>query len=269
MSDAMTRSAQPQQPADADEDRIKDLTMDDKRPFWINLAAIVLVPIICMVLGIGIAVLLDLSLAAHIDLIVNLFFLAAGVGLWRALAYSREDMGLQVIKQSTRRHGILSLVVFGLYGLFYLLVIRISSLKPFSSTSAWGLLAYLVLALAEELYFRGLLYRVFEKRFSARTALIATSLLFGFFQMRQGLRGILLRTFSGWLRGSVRYSSGMIFLLIFPIHLMYNAVWLLLEANWSNLPAWAIYALPAVEYLIGLAFVIVHDAGKKDQNSED
>ena len=76
--------------------------MDDKRPFWINLAAIVLIPIVCMVLGIGIAVLLDLGLAAHIDLIVNLFFLAAGVGLWRALAYSRED--------GTGREGLLSIV---------------------------------------------------------------------------------------------------------------------------------------------------------------
>ena len=241
---------------------------DDKRPFWINLALVLLIPIVGMVLGIGIIVILDVAQTAHGNLIVNLFFLAACVGLWRVLAFSRRDMGLQVIKQHTRKHVILSLVVFSLYVLFYLFVIRISGLRPFSSISAWELLASLVVVLAKELYFRGILYSVFEKRFSARTALIATSLLFGLFHMREGMRGILLRTFSGWLWGSVRYSTGMTFLLIFPVHLLYDTAQALFEGNWGNPPTWAIYALPAVEYLLGLAFVTVHDRGRKDQSSE-
>lgn len=117
----------------------------------------------------------------------------------------------------------------------------------------------LAVVVAEECYFRGMLYGSLQKCFSAKTALVATSLLFGLFHAQQGVRGVVSRTFTGWLWGSVRYSSGMIFLLIFPVHFAYNAVWLLFEGNWNNPPAWAIYALPAVEFLLGLAIVIWHD----------
>lgn len=243
--------------------------MDGKRAPWLNLALILLLPIAGMALGVAITVLLDLSETAYSNLIVNLLFLAVSVGLWRALKFSRQDLGLQLIKQHVKRHVVLSLVVVSLYVLFYLFVIRISGLKPFSSASAWGLLTYLIVVLAEELYFRGMLYGFLEKQFSARTALVVTSLLFGLFHARQGFRGVVSRTFSGWLWGSVRYASGMIFLLIFPVHLLYNAAWLLFEGNWSDPPSWAIYALPAAEYLLGLAFVIIYDVGRKDQGSED
>ena len=47
-----------------------------------------------------------------------------------------------------------------------------------------------------------------------------------------------------------------LFLLIFPIHFMYNSVWLLFEGNWSNPPGWGPYVLAAVEFLIGLAIVL-------------
>ena len=59
----------------------------------------------------------------------------------------------------------------------------------------------------------------------------------------------------GWLWGSVRYATGMIYLLIIPIHFAYNSVWLLFEGNWSNPPVWSIYALPIVEFLIGIIVV--------------
>lgn len=242
--------------------------MTDKRPFWLKLGLVLLVPPAGMALGVALTVLLRVNETVYSNLIVNLFFLAASVGLWRAMAFSRQDLGLQFLKQRTKGHVILSLVVFSLYVLFYLFVIRVSGFKPFSAASAWGLLSYLAVVLAEELYFRGMLYSVFEKRFSARTALIVTSLLFGLFHARQGFRGIVSRTFAGWLWGSVRYASGMIFLLIFPVHLLYNATWLLFEGNWSNPPSWAIYALPAAEYLLGLAFVVIHDVGRRDRSSE-
>jgi len=96
-------------------------------------------------------------------------------------------------------------------------------------------------------------------------ALIVSSIIFGFFHASQGLKGIVSKTFTGWLWGSVRYSTGMIFLLIFPIHFIYNVIWLLFEGNWNNLPVWAIYALPAVELLIGL--VIVLTRGKQLENA--
>ena len=59
----------------------------------------------------------------------------------------------------------------------------------------------------------------------------------------------------------------MIFRIIFPVHLVYNAVWLLFEGNWSSPPTWAIIALPVIEYALGLAFVIAHDTGSREQGS--
>jgi hypothetical protein len=55
----------------------------------------------------------------------------------------------------------------------------------------------------------------------------------------------------------------MIFLIIIPIHFAYNSIWLLFEGNWNNPPTWAAYALPAIEFLIGLLFVITNDAKVK------
>jgi hypothetical protein len=86
-----------------------------------------------------------------------------------------------------------------------------------------------------------------------------SSLLFGLFHARQGMSGIVAKMFTGWLWGSVRYASGMIFLLIFPIHYAFNTIWLLFVGNWNNPPGWAIYALPVTEFFLGLAIVIIHN----------
>ena len=56
----------------------------------------------------------------------------------------------------------------------------------------WGLLNYLVVALAEEIYFRDLFYRVIEGRTSGRVAVLVPGLLFGLVHFRQGL-GMLPR----------------------------------------------------------------------------
>jgi len=231
-----------------------------KRPLWLDLLLIVLVPIVGMALGIGATFLFGINQAGYgSNIVVNLFFLAACIGFIRAYKFSREDLGLKIVKEQMRWHVIISLVIFGLYMLFYIFVIQISSLKPFSANTTWGLLTYLVVVFAEELYYRGMLYGFLEKRFSARIALIVTSILFGLLHGRQGLSGILSKTFTGWLWGSVRYSSGMIFLLIFPIHFAYNVIWLLFDGNWNNPPAWIIYGVPVIEFLFGLAIVIFHD----------
>ena len=161
-------------------------------------------------------------------------------------------------------HVILSLVIFTLYMVFYIFFIRISSLKPFSSSTLWGLVTYLIVVIAEDVYFRGALYSFFEKRFSAKTALIVTSLLFGLFHAQQGVRSMISKIFTGWLWGSIRYSTGMIFLLIIPIHFAYNSIWLLFEGNWNNPPEWAIYALPVIEFVFGLASVILRDKQLKN-----
>jgi membrane protease YdiL (CAAX protease family) len=215
-----------------------------------------------MALGVGASFVFGLSQTDYGTLIVNLFFLMGVVVLVRMFKYSSEDLGLKLINEKMKRHVVLSLVIFTLYMLFYIFAIRISALKPFSSRTFWGLVNYLIVVIAEEVYFRGGLYSFFEKRFSAKAALIVTSILFGLFHAQQGLRGIISKTFTGWLWGSVRYSTGMI-LLIFPVHFAYNSIWLLFEGNWKNLPTWAIYVLPAIEFVLGLAIVLFNKRRKK------
>jgi hypothetical protein len=66
---------------------------------------------------------------------------------------------------------------------------------------------------------------------------------------------MLPKFFTGWLWGSVRYATGMIFLLIFPLHFMYNAVWLLFQGNWDNSSAFVLL-FPLVETLVALLIVV-------------
>ena len=217
---------------------------------------VLLIPILGMALGVGTTVLLHIQQTDYSNLVVNLFFLAGCIILIRFLNFSGRDLGLKVIGGQVKNHTFLSLAVFVFYMLFYIIAIRISGLKPFTASTAWGLITFAVVAFVEEIYFRGILYGFLEKRFSGITALIGSSIVFGIIHATQGLSGMVSRAFSGWLWGSIRYSSGMIFLLIFPIHFTYNSIWLLFEGNWSNPPAWAPYALPSLEFLLGLAIVI-------------
>lgn len=230
-----------------------------KRPLWLELLLIFLIPIIGMALGVAATIVMHLDQTDFGNLIINLFLLAACIVQIRSFKFSSEALGLKVIKEKMNWHVLISLIIFVLYMLFYIFVIHISVLKPFSSSTLWGLLTYLVVVVAEELYFRGALYGFFEGHFSAKTALIVSSLVFGLFHARQGLSNMFSKIFTGWLWGSVRYSSGMIFLLMFPVHFTYNSIWLLFEGNWNNPPAWAIYAVPAMEFLLGLAIVVISD----------
>ena len=235
-----------------------------QKPNWLNYLLVFLLPILGMALGVGVMFLLGLNGTNYGNLIVNLFFLIGVIVLIYLFKCSSEDLGLKVIREQIQKHVVLSLAIFTFYMLVYVFVIRISTLKPFSSGTLWGLATYLIVVFAEELYFRGALYSFFEKRFSAKTALIVSSILFGLFHAQQGLRGMISRTFTGWLWGSIRYSTGMIYLLIIPVHYAYNSIWLLFEGNWDNPPAWSIYALPAIEFVIGLAIVHLRDRQLKN-----
>lgn len=235
-----------------------------KHPLWIEIVLTILIPVLGMALGVAIMFLLNLNGSDYGNLIVNLFFLISVIVLIRLFKFSSEDLGVKVIQGQMQKHIVLSLAVFAFYMLVYVFVIHISTLKPFTSGTLWGLATYLVVVFAEELYFRGALYSFFEKRFSAKTALIISSILFGLFHAQQGIRGMISRTFTGWLWGSVRYSTGMIFLLIIPVHFAYNSIWLLFEGNWSNPPDWAIYVLPAIEFVLGLMIVILRNRQSKN-----
>lgn len=226
------------------------------RPLWLEILLTIIIPILGMALGVGLMILFGLNQTAYGNLVVNLFFLAGVLALVHLFRFSAEDLGLKVIKDQVQKHVILSLVIVLLYILFYIFVIHISALKPFSSSTLWGLFTYIVVVVAEELYYRGALYSFFEKRFSAKIALVVSSILFGIFHAQQGMRGILSKTFTGWLWGSVRYSTGMIYLLIIPVHYIYNSIWLLFEGNWNNPPAWAQYTFPALEFVFGLLIIL-------------
>jgi membrane protease YdiL (CAAX protease family) len=188
--------------------------------------------------------------------LINTVFLAVCVGLIRLLSLSAEDIGLKLLKDRLPWHIAICLVIFASYMAFYLFAVRISSLRPISSKTAWGMLNYLVVAFAEEIYFRGICYSVVQKRYSGRAALLVSTLLFGLVHVRQGL-GMIPKFFTGWLWGTVRYSSGMIYLLIIPIHFAYNVVWLLYEGNWENPPLWAQF-FPLYELLLGIVIMGVH-----------
>ena len=231
----------------------------EKRPFWQTFLLLILIPIMGLALGVATTLLLKIGQAAYSNLVVNLFYFVACLLLIAIFKFSRSDLGLQVVREQMNWHIVSSLLIFNLYFLFYLFVIHISNFKPYSAAIGWGLLTNLVVVVAEELYFRGMLYNFVQRRFSARVALVVTAVFFGLFHIRQGILGIITKTFTGWLWGSVRYSSGMIFLLIFPIHYAFNTIWLLFEGNWSNLPTWGIYAVAAGEFLLGAAIVLRHD----------
>jgi len=191
------------------------------------------------------------------NVLINTVFLVACVGLIRALNLSAEDIGLKVLKERLPWHVALCLAVFVLYMAFYVFAIRISSLRPISARTIWGLLNYLIVVFAEEIFFRGICYSVVEKRYSGRIAVLISALLFGLSHVRQGF-GMIPKFFSGWLWGTVRYSSGMIFLLIIPVHFAYNVVWLLFEGNWENPPLWGQF-FPLLELLLGIVIMVVYD----------
>jgi len=196
---------------------------------------------------------LGIAEQAFSKVIINTAFLLTCVGCIRLFGLSAEDVGLKIIRPRLTLHVGLSLAIFTIYCLYYLFVVRISGLRPFTSATMWGLLNYLVVAFAEEIYFRGLLYRIVEERTSGRTAILVSGLLFGLVHFRQGL-GMLPKFFTGWLFGSIRYATGMIFLLIFPIHFAYNSVWLLFQGNWDN-PSTLALLLPLVELLVAILIV--------------
>ena len=174
-------------------------------------------------------------------------------------------MGLKLNRSTFGFHIISTLGIFISYILFYIFVNRISGLKPIDTTMIVSLLTYLIVVVAEEVYFRGQVYSFIEKRFSAPTALIVSSLLFGIFHARQGLSGIITKTITGGLWGSVRYTTGMIYLLIIPVHFAFNATWLLFVGNWNSPPGWAVYAFSAGEFLLTALILF---ANRYRRNSE-
>jgi membrane protease YdiL (CAAX protease family) len=218
---------------------------------------ILLVPIAGMAVGVGLSVMLGRSGQPTGNLIVNTGFFLSVLSLIPILKFSWQELGLKLNTAKINFHITSTLAIFIGYMLFYIFVIRISNLKPLDTTMIVSLLTYLIVVVAEEVYFRGQLYSYIEKRFSASTALIVSALLFGLFHARQGMSGIILKSIAGLLWGSVRYSTGMIYLLIFPVHFAFNATWLLFEGNWNTPPVW-VYIVSIGEIILTFLILFIH-----------
>ncbi|MEJ2513427.1 MAG: type II CAAX endopeptidase family protein [Anaerolineales bacterium] len=231
----------------------------------ISILFLLAAPIAGLALGVGLGFLLGLNGTDAGNFIANAVFLLVVLSIIPLYRFSVDELGLKIIKAKWGFHVAISLAVFASYLLVYIFVIRISGLRPVDSETIWGLVTYAVVVLAEEIHIRGILYRALEKRFSGIIALIGSSVIFGLLHATQGVRGAVSKAMSGWLWGSIRYSTGMILLVIFPIHFTYNSMWLLFEGNWNNPPAWAPYALPLLEFLLGLAIVIFTNKRTKSE----
>ena len=112
--------------------------MMDKRPSWLNTVIMLLAPIAGMAAGVAVTLLVDIQ-QTYSNLIINLFLLATVIGLISFFKPSRTALGLRVLPGQMRKHVTISLLVLGLYLLFYIVVIRISALNPLTTAVWWGL----------------------------------------------------------------------------------------------------------------------------------
>jgi membrane protease YdiL (CAAX protease family) len=222
----------------------------------ISILFLLAIPIVGLALGVGLGFLLGLNGTDVENFIANTVFLLVVLIIIPIYRFSSDELGLKLNKSKLGFHIFSSLSIFTGYLLFYLFVIRLSGLKPINPSMIWGLVTYLVVVVAEELYFRGEVYGFIEKRYSSKWALAVSSVLFGVFHARQGLLGILAKTITGVLWGSVRYTTGMIYLLIIPVHFAFNATWLLF--NWNTPPDWAIYVVPAGELFLTVLILLAN-----------
>jgi membrane protease YdiL (CAAX protease family) len=215
-----------------------------------------------LALGVGLGFLLGLNGTDIGNFIAKFVFLLVVLSIIPLYRFSSDELGLKLHKSKLSFHFSSSLATFTGYLLFYLIVIQISGYKPVNSSMIWGLMTYLVIVVAEELYFRGEVYGFVKKRYSAKWALVVSSVLFGIFHARQGLLGMITKTITGVLWGSVRYTINMIYLLIIPVHFAFNATWLLFEGNWNTPPAWAVYAVSAGELFL-TALILLANPDRK------
>lgn len=113
-----------------------------KHPLWVEIPLTILIPILGMAMGVATMFLLNLNRSNYGNLFVNLFYLISVIVLICLFKFSSDDLGLKVIQGQMQKHVILSLAIFTFYMLVYVFVIHISTLKPFTSGTLWGLATY-------------------------------------------------------------------------------------------------------------------------------
>jgi membrane protease YdiL (CAAX protease family) len=229
--------------------------MRQRTSWWFRIR--ILLPLVTPLAFQGIAYLvlslLRISGEEYSNVLINIALLVGGIVVIRVARLSAEDVGFRIIRGLFLYHVIICLSLFLLNTLFYVYVVRIASLRPVTSATVFGLLNYIVVSFAEELYYRGAFYGIIQKQYSGRAALIASTLLFGLVHFGQGM-GMIPKFFTGFVWGTVRYTTGMIFLIIIPLHFTYNAVYLLFEGGWNEPRT---YFYPLFELLAGLVILSV------------
>ncbi len=214
----------------------KDASSPENTGFKKKLLIVLLVPF-----GLAITVLLALLpvyLMMGIDLrYVTIFLNIASLGgclyLVRLYKITRDELGLSLHRERFALH-IFSLVLLVIFFAWLNFVyIGISTVNAFSFDMIYYFVNYIIVAIYEEVYFRGIVYSILCEK-SSGTALIGSSVYFGLSHFRQGLLGITTKVFIGFGWGSVRYATSMIFILII-FHFVVNFFGEVFKTNTANM----------------------------------
>ena len=151
------------------------------------------------------------------------------------LDLSLEDLGLTFSHDTIYMH-ILAFFLLFMYSIITIYLIGFDTVAKLNTIDLYNILFFTVAAIADEVYFRGIIYRLLQI-WDEKTAFFGSSLIFGIWTIPVGYIEIFVTlnissslslplgpmeriTFALAL-GSIRYSSRMIYLCI-PAHIMIN-----------------------------------------------
>jgi hypothetical protein len=188
---------------------------------------------------------------------------------------SKKELGLSYEKSTIFLH---------IFGFFLLLLVSIIStytagiknINTLTRQVLYDILFFTVVALSDEIYFRGIIYRIIQV-WDEKSAFIGSSLIYGFWTIPVGSFslaiafslvlplpipvGAIERIILGLAFGVIRYTTKMIFLII-PYHIIINAQNSIIETNQAQIPILIGYILLLV--VIGI-LLYVDDVIKKKQ----
>jgi len=242
----------------------KKLRLDSYDVQWIYSSRSKIIISIILPAILSVIVLIILSFSGldsnYWGIFLNIAMLAGCFLVIRIYKLNRQDLGLKLQKERLAFHIFaVGLIFIGSFILNFVFI-GVTSLKPITFDTYYYLVNYLIVAIMEELYSRGIVYHSLENK-SEVTALLGSSIVFGLFHIRQGIRGIISKVFIGFGWGSVRYTSSMIFLLfLFHYWINYKDEIFVFNVMDANLQIW----LSAYLYLfIGILIIGINYFLKK------
>lgn len=188
------------------------------------------------------------------------------------LDLSLEDLGLQFSKETLWMH-ILAFCLLGLFVIVSMYLVGFKSVMDLKNMGLYSLLFFTVAAIADELYFRGIIYRLLQT-WDEKTALFGSSLIYGIWTIPVGYIEIFVtlhitsslslplgpmeRIVFALALGSIRYSSRMIYLAI-PAHIMinmHNYIFVAADASAEIISLSYILLLVIIALLIYITYLI-------------